>query len=100
MRKLEANRMTKPGSHHRITIEYKCPMEGCGLKQKASWESYEFPTTLEGVSVGDTLEGPFRCPDCESRGVAHSDLFEVTDVGGEPVNTDVDPRASAGGVGE
>lgn len=83
--------------HHLVKIEFKCPMPDCGLKQTANWMGYELPSGLEGVSIGDTLEGPFHCPDCEDQGVAHSGLFEVTDVGGEPVNTDYDPRALTDG---
>lgn len=83
-------------NHHRITIRFKCPMEGCGLVQTQKWESYEFPEGLEGISAGHTLEGPFHCPDCEERGTAHSNMFEVVSVEGEPVNTDFDPLGVEG----
>lgn len=86
-------------THHTIIVEYKCPMEGCGLKQEAEWSSHNFPTALEGISIGDIVEGGrLGCPDCENRGVAHSDRFEVTDVNGEPVNTDYDPLVTDGGI--
>lgn len=79
-------------NHHEITITYKCPMPGCGNKNEVSWSSLEFPRLLRGISVGDTVEGRgFHCPECEKNGVPHSDLFEVTDVKGDPVNTDYDP---------
>jgi hypothetical protein len=69
---------TGGNDHHPIKIDYRCPMPECGLTQTASWSSLDFPTTLEGISTGDRLEGPFHCPDCEDRDVAHSNLFEVT----------------------
>jgi len=72
-------------------------MPECGLTQTASWSSLDFPTTLEGISTGETLEGPFSCPDCEDRHVAHSNLFTVIDVRGDPTNTDYDPKVSTDG---
>jgi hypothetical protein len=89
--------MSDATAHHTIEIDYKCPMAECDCTQSASWSSLDFPTTLEGISAGDTLEGPFHCPDCEDRHIAHSNLFEVIDVSGNPENTDSDPQVVSDG---